>query len=102
MNAEHVWFWYCKCQSVKEIEGCHNIRNSYDEERPCELSDIYRIVKRLKISSFLKRKHLRVMLKFGDLQTPPSKKFGDRRIEEILWEEAMNILSVPLKEKGII
>ena len=45
-NAEEVWLWYCACLEARR-EGLRSRGDYQGPERPCEISDIERIVKYL-------------------------------------------------------
>lgn len=100
-NVEQVWFWFCGCLIVRGdgIRGCQDYAGKL---RNCEIGDIYRIVKRMKFLHQISNRHLRIMVKWGNLYCPPYYDRRAKRSEIRLWEEGMKVLEAHLKDKRII
>jgi len=100
-NAEQVWFWFCGCL-IARGDGMRSCNDYKGKCRKCEIADIWRIVKRMRYRRQISNRHLRVMMKWGNLECPPYYHVGAKRSEIRLWEEAMRVLEIYLLEKGII
>ena len=59
-NAEEVWLWYCACLEARR-EGLRSRGDYQGPERPCEISDIERIVKYLRRQGKLRLRQLNTM-----------------------------------------
>lgn len=100
-NAEEVWFWYCACMQAR-ADGSRGRCDYVGPLRPCEVGDIYKIIKKLKLDHSLTNRHLRVMFTWGIQHCPP---YYDRRAKRshiTLWEEGIRSLEAVLIEKNII
>ena len=100
-NVEQVWFWFCGCLMVRE-GGLRSCNDYQGKPRKCEVADIYRIIKKMKFNRQITNRHLRVMMKWGNMECPPYYHYRAKRSEIRLWDEAMHILEIYLLEKGII
>lgn len=100
-TAEEVWFWYWTCINSRKL-GSRRGEDLSAIQRICEINDICVIVKKLYKNCFLNKEHIRTLAIFGKRMTPPNINFGNSKKETSLWNEAMEILSVPFKQKGII
>ncbi|MCP4393742.1 MAG: hypothetical protein GY804_05680 [Alphaproteobacteria bacterium] len=100
-TPEEAWFWYWTCLNAKKF-GPRGGSDNFAIPRSCEINDICVIIKKLYKQSFLTRDHLKVMAVFGKKMAPPHLRFGNSRNHVSLWQEAMDILALPLKQKGII
>ena len=100
-NAEEVWLWYCACLEARR-EGLRSRGDYQGPERPCEISDIERIVKYLRRQGKLRLRQLNTMYRWGAMHCSP---YCDRRagrIEVRLWDEGLRCLEPLLRSKGII
>lgn len=99
-SAEEVWFWFCRVMTAgyegKSGEGIERTA------RPCEINDVYRVVKNLMAKNLLNMREYKIMAKYGKQNQPPDIRFGASHFEVVLWKRAMAILSEPLKQKNII
>ncbi|HLO75880.1 MAG TPA: hypothetical protein VK196_05425 [Magnetospirillum sp.] len=100
-NAEEAWLWYSRCQLAR-IEGVRFTADSGDVARPCDPDDIYRAVARLCREGRLASAHVAVLGRFGCRLNPPDPWAGDAERDARLWAEAMDRLTLPLREKGIV
>lgn len=69
-NAEEVWFWFCG-SIVARGDGLRSKSDYWGKIRNCEISDIYRIIKKMKQNHHLSNRHLRVMSYWGEKQQSP-------------------------------
>ena len=101
-NAEEIWFWFCLSIKIR----AYGVRSRKDEywgyKRKCEVCDIERIIKRLKMTHSITNRHLRVMAKWGMLRTPPYYDSRAKRSEIRLWEEGIKALENALRAKEIL
>lgn len=100
-NAEEVWFWFC-ASIVARADGIRAKGDYAGEPRCCEIGDITRIVKRLKLDGKITNRHLRVMTTWGDLFCPPYYDKRAKRSEIRLWEEGVAALDFEFRQLGII
>ncbi len=100
-NVEQVWFWFCGCLLARGagIRSCNNYEGKL---RNCEVADIYRIIKKMRINRQISNRHLRTMTKWGNLECSPYYNHRAKRSEIRLWDEGMRVLESYLLEKGII
>lgn len=71
-------------------------------ERPCEISDIERIVKYLRRQGKLRLRQLNTMYRWGAMHCSPYYDRRAGRIEVRLWDEGLRCLEPLLRSKGII
>jgi hypothetical protein len=100
-TAEEVWFWFWTCINSRKL-GSRRGEDCSALQRICEVNDIRIVVKKLYQKSFLNKDHIRTLAIFGKKMYPPNIRFGNSKKDTSLWNEAMDILSVPFKQKGII
>ncbi len=100
-NAEEVWFWFCACLQAR-ADGLRSRTDYEGKPRPCEVGDIYKIIKRLKFNGQISNRQLRVMYNWGELHFPPYYDRRAKRSEIALWEEGIKSLETILIEKKII
>ncbi len=101
LDAEEAWFWFSRCQNLRALGGCTQ-GDAPQFVRPCEPDDVYRIVRKLERKGLLHKRHIRVLGKFGSLETPPDPRSHEEEPLARLWEEALDRLTTPFKLKGII
>lgn len=100
-NAEEVWFWYCNCLLVRG-DGLRS-KNGYDGKlRNCEVSDIEKIIKYMRMRSEVSPRHLRVMYRFGALNVSPYYDKRAKNSEINLWDEGLKVFESYLLAKRII
>lgn len=101
-NVEELWFWFCRSIMARE----DGFRSRFDDyvgySRRCEISDIERILKRLKNAGFITNRHLRVMARWGKAMVSPYYHPRAKNSEIRLWEEGLSALAEVLKAKGIL
>ncbi len=100
-TAEEAWLWYARCQIARN-EGVRFTAGLGDVARPCDPDDIVREVQRLYRAKILRRSHLSILSRFGSMLTPPNPHDGHGRGEAVLWDEALDRLTTPLRHKGIV
>lgn len=100
-NAEQVWFWFCGCL-IARGSGLRSCNDYEGKPRNCEVADIYRIVKKMRLNRQITNRHLRTIMKWGNKEYPPHYDSRAKRSEIRLWDEAMRIFEFYLREKGIV
>lgn len=100
-NAEEVWFWFCNSVTARG-DGLRAKGDYLGHIRICEISDIYKIIKKMKSGHYISNRHLRIMSKWGSLSTAPYYDRRAKRSEIALWEEGMRYFEIFLKTKGIL
>lgn len=100
-SAEEVWFWFCGSLLARG-DGLRSKSDYWGKLRACEISDIYRILKKMKQNHCIGQRHLRVMSKWGQRQIAPWYDVRAKRSEVRLWEEAMHNFEAFLIAKKIL
>jgi hypothetical protein len=100
-SAAETWFWFIKAQEAKN-EGARITSGLSLAPRPCEPTDILKILDGLYRNRRLVRDHLLVLRHYGRRQMSPDA----RRIKEVrahkLWKEALERMEPILVRKGIV
>jgi len=101
VDAEEAWFWFIQAQEAKN-EGARFTAGLSLTPRPCEPTDILKILDTLYRNRRLERDHLLVLRHYGRRQLAPD----TRRVKEaragMLWKEAMDRIEPVLLRKKII
>lgn len=100
-DAEEAWFWWARCQKLR-AEGARLGAESAETARPCDPDDLPLIAAGLARRRRLRRDHLKVLADYGLRESPPDPRRFDEEWAARLWDEAMEGLSVALREKGIV
>ncbi len=100
-SAEEAWLWYARCQIARE-DGVRYVAGLAEIPRPCDPDDIAREVRRLHRNHRLGNAHIRVLCRFGSSLVSPTPDLDASRFETKLWEEALDRLTFPLRNKGIV
>ncbi len=100
-NAEEAWFWFINATTARE-SGAKIRANEGLYKRPCEPSDIMKILERLHRHRRLDMHHFRVLKHYGLRMIAPDITRAREVLAARLWNEAMDILSDVFISKGII
>ena len=100
-TAEEVWFWFIIAQQARN-DGARFTAGLSAKTRPCEPTDILKIVDRLYRNRRLVRDHLLVLRHYGRRQMPPDARRPKEYIASKLWKEAMERIEPILIEKEIM
>ena len=100
-NAEDVWFWFCACIQARG-DGLRSRSDYCGKKRNCEVADIYRIIKSLKLKGRINNRQLRVLYSWGMMHFPPYYDKRAKRSEIRLWEEGIMALEQELVAKCIL
>lgn len=100
-TVEEVWFWFVLAQQAK-VDGARYTAGLSLTPRPCEPSDILKILNNLYRNRMLLWDHLLVLRHYGRRQLAPD----PRRVKEAraykLWGEALKRLEPIFIRKGIM
>lgn len=100
-TAIEAWFWFIQAQQARN-DGARYKAGMSLTSRPCEPTDILKILDRLYRQRFLVRDHLLVLRHYGRRQMAPD----PRRAKEVrayyLWREALDRIEPVLIRKGIV
>ena len=100
-SAEEAWFWFMQANTARQ-EGARIAANLGLYKRPCEPSDILKIMERLRRHRRLDMHHFRVMRHYGERFIAPDPTRPREVIVHHLWTEAMSILNDVLIAKDIV
>jgi len=100
-NAEQAWFWYVRCQRLRQ-EGVRFIDGSTQLSRPCDPDDLPRTVLQLRRRGRISNRHVSVLNTYGFRECPPDHRRRDEERAARLWDEALDLMTAVLQEKGIV
>ena len=100
-NAEEVWFWFIQATQAKE-SGARIRANEGLYKRPCEPTDIFKILERLHRHRRLTMHHFRILRHYGLRMVAPDITRAKEVLASRLWDEAMEILTDVFVSKGIV
>ncbi len=100
-SAEEAWFWFMQSHKARQ-SGAKQSANQGDVIRPCEPTDILKILERLRRHRRLDMNHFRVMRHYGDRMLAPDPYHAKEWHASTLWGEAMEILEDVLIAKDIV
>lgn len=99
-SVEEAWFW-CSQAATARLEGARYAAG-HSTPRPCEPSDILKVVTRLNRLGVINAGHLRVLATFGMALRSPIPDLREEERASRLWDEALDALATPLRRKGIV
>jgi hypothetical protein len=100
-HAEEAWFWFVSAMIARE-DGARIVAGQGAVIRPCEPVDIYKIVERLYRARKLLIDHIKVLRHYGRRGFAPEKYIPCEAIAYRLWQEALGVLEIELRLKGIV
>lgn len=100
-SVEEAWFWFMLAQQARN-EGARYTSGLSLTPRPCEPSDILKILHNLYRNRLLLWDHMLVLKHYGVRQIAPDAKRVKEMRAHKLWGEAMNRLEPVLIRKGIL
>ena len=101
LNAEEAWFWFIAAMKARE-DGARIVAGMGHVPRPCEPVDIYKAVERLYRNRRLLIDHIKILRHYGRRGVAPDQYYAREMIAHRLWREALQILEISLKAKGIV
>lgn len=100
-DAEEAWFWYVRCQRLRDA-GANWRDRAVTSARPCDPDDLYRAVVSLARNGRIGASHLGVLGRFGIENRPPDPRCPEEEGAARLWDEALDRLTTVLRQKGIV
>ena len=100
-SVEEAWFWFVLAQQAK-VEGAGYTAGLSLTPRPCEPSDILKILNNLYRNRMLLWDHLLVLRHYGRRQLAPDLRRPKEMRAHKLWGEALKRLEPILIRKGIL
>lgn len=100
-NAEEAWFWFMQANKARQ-DGAKSRVEFGAVIRPCEPSDILKILERLRRHRRLDMNHFRVMRYYGERMVAPDRCRVKESSAAKIWNEAMSVLGEVLIAKNII
>lgn len=101
-GVEEVWFWFCSSVTAKQLGTLRSQSNYVSIPRVCEISDIYKILQKMKYDGTITNQHLRIMVKWGTKFESPLGSKRAKRSEIAIWTQGLQNLEKYLIEKGIL
>lgn len=100
-TAEDAWFWFILAQQARN-DGARYTAGLSLTPRPCEPTDILKILDGLYRKRRLLRDHLLVLRHYGRRQMRPDPRRVKEALADKLWREAMECIEPILIRKGIV
>ena len=100
-TVEEAWFWFVLAQQAR-VEGARYTAGLSLTPRPCEPSDILKILNNIYRNRLLLWDHMLVLRHYGRRQLPPDLYRAKEARAHKLWHEAMERLEPILIRKGIL
>ncbi len=100
-TVEHAWLWSVQA-TIARHEGARVTAGRGLVARPCEPSDIMCVVSAMNRDRRLSDRHVSVLVRYGRRHgAPDATRRGEYR-DARLWDEALDCLVPPLRDKGIV
>jgi hypothetical protein len=100
-TAQEAWFWGMQCFAA-QAAGARFRADQSLLARPCEPNDLLVSVERLARRGRLRAAHIRTLFAFGRRLAPPDPRCREETQAAQLWDEALDRLTTPWREKGIL
>jgi hypothetical protein len=100
-SAEEAWLWTMAALAARR-DGARYTAGKGAVARPCDPDDVVKCLDGLYRQRRIDLAHARVMRQWGERQLPPNAAVFAERLDHRLWAEAMERLSWPLRQKGIV
>ena len=100
-RVENAWFWFIQAQDAK-VDGARITAGQALVPRPCEPSDILKVLNNLYRNRLIKWDHCLVLRHYGRKQMAPDARYHKERKAAQLWQEAMARLYPVLARKNIV
>lgn len=101
IDAQEAWFWFIQAQQAR-VDGARYTAGMSLTPRPCEPTDILKILDRLYRNRLLMRDHLLVLRHYGRRQLAPDARRVKEAIAHKLWVEAFEKIEPILIRKNIV
>ena len=100
-SAEEAWFWFIQATHAKQ-DGARVRANEGLYKRPCEPTDIFKIIERLHRHRRLTMHHFRILRHYGVRLMAPDITRAKEVLASRMWDEAMEILTEVFISKKIV
>ncbi len=100
-TAEEAWFWGMQCLAAR-ADGARYRAGLAALARPCEPDDLLVSLETLVRAGRLRAAHIRTLFAYGRKLAAPDARRGDETQAARLWDEALDRLTTPLRQKGIV
>lgn len=100
-TAEEAWFWFMQCYAAR-ADGARVTGGAGMTPRPCEPTDILRVLDRLWRQRRLMRDHVLVLRHYGRRLLPPDPHRRTEARAYTLWCQALERIEPVLVSKGIV
>lgn len=100
-SAEEAWFWFIQANDARQ-SGARISANLGLYKRPCEPSDILKILERLRRHRRLDMNHFRVLKHYGERLIAPDPTRPNETLSARIWAEAMDVLNDVFIAKDIV
>lgn len=100
-SVSESWFWFVLAQQARN-EGARFTAGMSLTPRPCEPTDILKVLDGLYRQRRLMRDHLLVLRHYGRRQMAPDPKRSKEILADKLWREALERIEPILIRKGIV
>jgi hypothetical protein len=100
-SAEEAWLW-TMAALIARRDGARITAGRGLVARPCEPDDVVKCLDRLYRQRRIDLQHARILRIWGERGGPPSPKIPSERGDLRLWQEALDRLDFPLRNKGIV
>ena len=100
-SAEEAWFWFMQANDARQ-SGARISANLGLYKRPCEPSDILKILERLRRHRRLDMHHFRILRHYGERMVAPEADRPREAMAARLWDEAMIVLNEVFIAKDIV
>ena len=100
-STAEAWFWYMACHRAR-LDGARAAAGMATVERPCEPSDIHRIVCQLYRAGNLRSQHLAVLVRYGRTMLSPDPDRPDKSRDLHDWRAGLACLDQALRARRIV
>ncbi len=100
-SVEELWFWFIQAQQARN-DGARFTMGTGLIARPCEPTDILKVLDRLHRKRRLLMDHLLVLRHYGRRMMPPDPERAKEALAHKLWVEALERMEPVLQRKGIL
>lgn len=100
-TVEQAWLWSVQA-TIARHEGARVTAGQGRVPRPCEPSDIMRVVCAMNRDRRLSDRHVSVLVRYGRRYGAPNSRRRREYRDARLWDEALDCLAAPLRDKGIV